>query len=536
MSNQLDKLIERYNRSKSMYRRCSSITRVYSKEVVDDKDLKSLIEVITEEAQELEKEAKEILSMAESELEESVVKIEETKKEAQKAYRLALMHHNMKFNRMVSPRMYRNIMSYYRKHKGRRYYSKYKIDNEFHSFIMRLGRYLEALENDVSRTDIKGFSMEYHYYALPSFAILLSNWKEALGYLSLGLIKFYHLIHHPLHILLKLSPKITYAIPVLPGFLPHFLVGVLVVALIGGLITVISCAIHPDRKAKFKALKDKVKIALGLYKDNRYAIYLAFIYKLYDILSTIMSSIILIGKNIGNSKEGDVSKSVQKLKKEVKKDIGYHGGLLDKVTSIFNKEGKKMNVLDEVFSVDLEHYNKLVESIKKGNKSLNVCRYKLMLTSEAMSKLTEYYGDKFHSDGEWIEFIVEYKGGAYHKSAEPIAKLEVSGFDGNIKEASKFIAGALALADEIIVDKVGDQEFKNGIMTVNLKTLKWLSYKSQPMVAKFIDFIRKLIQTEKKITKENIGYEMFDSYVSVMKLKTLAESEEASQDKEEAKT
>ncbi len=536
MSNQLDKLIEKYNRSKSRLRKYSPTRRLYSKEVVDNKELKSLIEVITEETQELEKEAKEILDKAGSELEESVVKIEETKKEAQKAYRLALMRRNMKFSRIVSPRMHRKIMSYYRKHKYRRYYSRYKIDNEFHSFIMQLGRYLEALENDVNRAGVKGFSTEYHYYALPSLAILLSSWKEALSYLSLGLIKFYHLVHHPLHILLKLAPKIVSSIPILPGLLPHFLVGVLVVALAGGLITVISYAIHPDRKAKFKMLKDKIKMALGLYKDNRYAIYLAFIYKLYDILSTIMSSIIFIGKNIGNNKEVDATKSAQKLEKEVKKDIGHHGELIDKVISIFKKDGKKMNILDDVFSVNFEHYDKLIESIKKGNKNLNLCRYKLILTSEAMRELAKYYGDRFHSSGEWIEFTVEYKGGAYHKSAEPIAKLEVSGFDGNIKEASKFIAGVLALADEIIIDKVGDQEFKNGIMTINLKELKWLSYKSQPIVAKFIDFVRKLIQTEKKITKENIAYEMFDSYVSVMKLKVLAESEEASQDKEEAET
>jgi hypothetical protein len=224
------------------------------------------------------------------------------------------------------------------------------------------------------------------------------------------------------------------------------------------------------------------------------------------------------------------------MEKEVKKVTGHHDGLIDKVISIFDKEDRKMNVLDEVFSVDLEHYDNLIEGIKEGNKSLNVCRYKLMLTSEAMSKLVEYYGDKFRSGGDWIEFTVEYRGGAYHKAAEPIGKLEIVGFDGDLKKASKLIAGALALADKIIIDKVGDQEFKNGIITINLKALKWLAYKSQPIVAKFVGFIRKLIQTEEKITKENIAYEMFDSYVSVMKLKALAESEKASQDEEETKT
>jgi hypothetical protein len=532
MGKNLDKLIEEYNRSKLQSRKSVSRAKTYSKEVVDDKNLEALIETISKETRYLEKEYKEALDEAENELEESAVKIEETKKEAQKAYRLAVRHRNREFSRIVSPRMYRKVMSYYRKHKGRRYYRGYKIDNDFHSFVMRLGRYLETLENDVNRAGIRGFSTEYHYYALPSLSVLLGSWKEALGYLSGGLVKFYHLFHHPLHILMELAPKIVHSIPVLPGILPHFLVGVLIVALAGGLITIISYAIHPDREAKFKMLKDKTKMALGLYKDNRYAIYLAFIYKLYDILSAIMSSIILIGKNIESNKKVDSSKSAKKLEKEVKKDIGHHGGLIDKVISIFNKDGRKMNVLDEVFSVDLEHYNKLIESIKDGNKDLAICSYKLWLTPKAMNKLAEYYGDKFHSGGEWIEFTVEYQGGAYHKAAKPIGKLKVSGFDGDLKEASKFIAGALALADKIIIDKVGDQEFENGIITINLKALKWLAYKSQPIVAKFVGFIRKLIQTENKITKENISYEMFDSYVIVMKLKALAESEEASQDTE----
>jgi len=100
-------------------------------------------------------------------------------------------------------------------------------------------------------------------------------------------------------------------------------------------------------------------------------------------------------------------------------------------------------------------------------------------------------------------------------------------------EAPKFIAGALALTDKLIIDKIGDQEFKNGIVTIDLKKLKWIAYKSKPLIAKFVGFVKDLIKTEKKITQENIGHEMFDSYVSVMKLKALAEAQEASQDGKE---
>ena len=79
-----------------------------------------------------------------------------------------------------------------------------------------------------------------------------------------------------------------------------------------------------------------------------------------------------------------------------------------------------------------------------------------------------------------------------------------------------------------MIDKISDQEFKNGIVTIDLKTLKWIAYKSKPLIAKFVDFVQDLIKTKKKITQENIGYEMFDSYVSVMKLKALAEAQEVS--------
>jgi len=534
MSKQLDRLIEKYNQSKMQVVKSVPRRKTYAEKVVDEKDVEALIEAIVEKSQDLE-EAEKILEKTENMLKESAVEIKKTAEEGQKAYRLALMHRNMKYGRIVSPRMYRRILYYYRKHKGQKYYSRYKIDNELHSFLMQLGRYLEVSENDLKRVSGRGFSSDYHYYALPSLAVLLGNWKEALGYLSTALTKFYHLIHHPLHILMELSPKILHSIPLLPGILPHFLVGVLVVFLAGGLFTIISYALHPDREAKFKKLGDKIKIALGLHKDRRYAIYLAFIYKLYDILSTLMSSIILIRRNIKNNKQVDTNKSAKKLEKSAKKSMGPHGGLLDKVISIFNKNNDKMNILGDVINVDLEHYDKLIESIKEGNKDLAICRYKLLLTSEAMSKLAEYYSDKFRSGGELIDFTVEYQGGAYHKSAKPLEKLEVSGFEGDIKEVSKFISGALALADKIIIDKIGDQEFKNGIVTINLKALKWLSYQGQSIVAKVVGFIRDLIETENKITRENIGYEMFGSFVSVMKLKALAEAQEAAQDKEATK-
>ncbi len=534
MSRELDRLIQEYNQSKSQVMKYSPSRKTFSEKVVDEKGVEELMEAIAEKSKDLEKEAQKILNDTENTLKESTLEIKEITEEAEKAYRLASMRQNMKYGRIVSPRMYRRILSYYRKHKGRKYYSRYKIDNELHNFLMRLGRYIDSLENDLKRGGGRSFSSKYHYYALPSFAILLSSWKEALSYLSVGLIKLYEFIHHPLHILMELSPKILHSIPLLPGLLPHFLVGLLVVFLAGGLITIISYALHPDRKSKFKKLGDKTKIALGLYKDRRYAAYLAFVYKLYDILSTIMSAVILIGKNIDNNKKVDTNKSAKKLEKEAQKSIGSHSGLIDKAIAIFNKNGNKINILNEVISVNLEHYDSLIKSIKDGNKDLAICRYKLLLTSEAMSQLAKYYGNKFRGGGEWIEFTVKYPGGAYHKSAKPIEELDVSGFDGDIKEASKFIAGALALADTLIIDKIGDQEFKNGVVTINLKALKWIAYKSKPIVAKFVDVIRNLIIKEKEINQENIGYEMFDSYVSVMKLKTLAEAQEEEQEEDAA--
>jgi hypothetical protein len=332
------------------------------------------------------------------------------------------------------------------------------------------------------------------------------------------------------------------SIPLLPAILPHFLVGCLVAFLSAGLLLVIGYALHPEGSSKMKILWDKIKINIGIRKNYMYAAYIMYVYKLYDILSAISSYIVEIGKLIQLGKPIDEGKTAKNL--EEKAVLGL---LADKVKlKPFEKSKNKMKALDETIVVDLESYKELIDSVRKGNKELNICGYKFSVSSDTVKKLVEYYGDKFQGGGEWIEVIVEYVGGAYHKAANPLKKVEISGFNGNTKEAANFIGALLALSDKVVVDRIGEQKFENPLVIIDLQKLKILSYKSKPFVDKLIAPISKLVSLIKKvIAKEasnkeeldpsDIGNLMFEAYVKANKMerpKSESESEEEGEEQE----
>lgn len=539
MAKYLEKLIEEHNRSGRTLRRYEPLTieRAYSEEEKKEEE-KDISKFVTSKLEELSKVVKDLQDKISSSAGEAV----KSEAKTENAYISTLKVRHMSRNRIVSPRTYRKIMSYYRKHKRQRYYSKYKIDNELHNFIMRLGSYLESLDKDIDRRLFRDFSSSYHYYALPSFAILSSGGlKEVLGYLSSAVTEAAHIMEIAVHLLVEFSPKVLHAIPLLPAFLPHFLGGVLAACLTSGLLIIIGYAIHPEGKSKFQILIEKAKVSLGIRKSYIQAAYIIYLYKLYDILSTISSYVIELGKSIEIGKEVKEEKAAEKLEKKAEKStqvvglkdkaLGYLG---DKIKSnIFKNAKDKIETLDETISIDPENMEKLLNSIKEGNHKLNVYSYKFWVSSDAMQKLVDYFGAKFQGRGEVIEVTVQYTGGAYHKAANPLKEIDISGFSGNTKEAAEFIGAILALSDKLTIDRVGEQEFENPLVTIDLQKLKLLSYKNKTFIDTIITPIKGIVdwiinnlitqKTKKKgeLDPSALGSLMFESYISIKSIKPI---------------
>jgi hypothetical protein len=541
----LDKLVEDYNHRFKIQSQCQPLItgRVYSEEEEEEKEEEDITKLVAEKINEL----KDILSEINKKAARISRKIPNIRDEIRHAYRTALKVRHMSRKRIVSPRMYRRIMSYYRRYKNGKYYSRYKIDNGLHNFLMQMGRYLESLDKKME------VDVDYRYYALPSLALLISGgMKEILGYLSSAIIHAAHIVEWAVHAIVELSPRVLKSIPLLPTILPHFLVGCLIAFLSAGLLVIIGHVLHPEGTSKMKILWDKIKINIGIRKNYMYAAYIMYVYRLYDVLSAISSYIIEIGKLIQLGKEIDEEETAKKMEKKAKEGVKAVGlkdkalGLLaDKIKiKPFEKSKNKMEALDKIIVVDLESYKELLDSVRKGNKKLNICGYKFSVSSDAVKKLVDYYGAKFQGGGEWIEVIVEYTGGAYHKAANPLKKIEIYGFNGNTKEAANFIGALLALSDKIVVDRIGEQEFENPLVVIDLQKLKVLSYKSKPFVDKLIAPINKLVNLIKKmITKEgsnkegldpsDIGNLMFEAYVKANKIEHLkSESESAAEEEE----
>jgi len=482
----------------------------------------------------------------------SAKKVADQVEKIENAYRNAFRIRYMSRNRIVSPKTYRKIMLYYRSHKRQKYYSKYKIDNELHNFIMDLGRYLESLDKEVRRKEVRDFSFDYRYYALLSVSVFASiNISGAFGFLSSVLVEASHVVELVLHVVLEVFPKILKSIPFLSSIMPNLLAASLIALSAGALLVIIGYAIHPERKLLFKRLADKVKINLGIRKSHIYAAYITYVYKLYDILSAMSSYIIKIGKLVASGEDIEIEKIAKKLEDKAKKSAQVVS-LKDEIAkyiedklklNIFKKTESKIKTLDETVSVNLENLKKLTDSIKEGNKKLNVFNYKFAISTDAMKKLVSYYGDKFQGKGEWVEVTVQYKGGAHHESANPLQKVDISGFSGNLEEASNFIGAVLAISDKLIIDGIGDQELESPLMTIDLQKLRLLSYESKLLIDTLAAPINKLTKWLKKLIKgkadkednlepADLGNLMFEAYINVNAIKLITEGGNKTQTEE----
>jgi len=553
VSRHLDKLIENYNQRVRAINenKLLTIKRAYSeseeekKENNEGEEAKALILDITDK---LSKKIQEI----DDKIHASAKKVAEQVEKIENAYRNALRIRYMSRNRIVSPKTYRKIMFYYRSHKRQGYYSKYKIDNELHNFIMKLGRYLESLDKEVRRKEVRDFSFDYRYYALLSVSVFASvTIQGALGFLSSVLVEASHVVELVLHVVLKVFPKILKSIPSLSSIMPNLLAASLIALSAGALLVIIGYAIHPERKLLFKRLADKVKINLGIRKSHIHTAYITYVYKLYDILSAMSSYIIKIGNLVASGKDIDIEKTAKKLEDKAKESAQVVN-LKDEIAeyikdklglNIFKETESKIKTLDETVNVNLENLKKLTDSIKKGNKELNVFNYKFAVSTDDMKKLVSYYGDKFQGKGEQVEVTVQYKGGAQLKSANPLQKVDISGFSGNLEEASNFIGAVLAVSDKLIIDRIGDQEPEIPLITIDLQKLKLLSYESKLLIDTLAAPIQKLTKWVKKLIKGKAGKEdkldpadlgnlMFEAYININGIKLITEGENKTQTEE----
>jgi len=542
MSKYLDRLIEDYNQRAKITSRYAPLTngRVYSEEKKEenkkedalfDKNLKKLDELLNKLSDNVQNIGENIV--------ESATKEEELVKKIENAYRAALKVRHMSRNKIVSPRTYRKIISYYRRHKRQGYYSKYKLDNELHNFIMRLGRYLESLDKDASRWEVRDFSFDYHYYALSIPVLLSGGLKEVLGYLSTAVKEIAHAVEIILHIVVEVFPNILHYIPGLSSIMPHFLAACLVAFLAGSILIIIGYSLHPERKVLFKRLTDKLKINLGIRKSHIHSAYIIYVYKLYDLLSTVASYVIEVGKLISKGKNIDDEK-VHKELIEKAKNSTHFVGIIDKLLhfigekskmELFEKIKDKIETLKKTITVDLESVKELVDSIREGNNEINILNCKFAVSAEAMERLVNYYGDNFKGDGEWIEVNVQYRGGAYHKSANPLSNVNIPGFNGKPEEIANFIGAVLAISDKLVVDRIGKQKFENPLVIVDLQKLKILSYKSEPFIDKLLKPVKTIAdwltnKKKEKLDPDTIGIKMFEAYISLNVIKSMGTEEE----------
>ena len=540
MSKYLDKLIEDYNRRTKITSRYASLTteRFYSEEEKEDeketkdKNIEKLDKAINKLKDKVQN-LNEIISESAEEEKELLEKMD-------RAHRAALRFRHMSRNKIVSPIMYRKIMSYYKRHKRQKYYSKYKLDNELHNYIMRLGRYLERLDKDARRKMARDFSFDYHYYALFSATVFFSaGVNEVLGFISSATKVVAHILEITLHIVLKIFPSILKSIPFLSSLMPGFIAAFLVAFLFGMTLIVIGYSLHPDRKGILKRTIEKFKINLGIRKSRMHAAYVIYIYKLYDLLSAVASYIIKVGKLITRGKSINDEKVQKELMKKAQKSTHIVGSI-DKILhfineksekEVFEKVKKKMETLEEIIAVDLEGIKKLVDSIKNGNNDLSILNCNFAVSDDAIEKLADYYGDKFKSGGKWIDVTIQYTGGSYHESATPLNNVNVPSFNGKPEEISKFIGALLAISDKLAIDRIGKQEFETPLIVVDLQKLKILSYNSDTFIDKLSKPIKAIIdrlkgKKEEKLDPNTIGIKMFEAYISLNVLKSMKTEEE----------
>jgi len=396
---------------------------------------------------------------------------------------------------IVSPEMYQKISAYYKNHKNKAYSSKYKIDRNIHNMLMSIGKYLEKINHDLVERKRRRLEIEKRYY---SFIIDLRNSNiDYLAFLSKTLKK----------IAIKfgiLGTSLFYGLSFMSVYSPElldWLKFVFIFNRMNDLLFITSYAISPNRREETKRVKNRIMEVLGIYRNRGYGLYVKFIYKLYDLLNSIMSFI----KNLDVYLRGS-------------RDWKDFYERLDKHMLITT--GISYKWLVDIVSLDLVAVDEFLRGLGKYQE-LNTYRYGIRVSLNAISKLKHHYGENVIIYGNWINFELSYSGGEYYTPDNPLdAKfiLDVSGFDGSLEEKASFVTAAILLADEMVLENIYNtsSKLKNDIISINLNQLKLLIYKDRSWFAKLVDKI--LGRDRKLLSAEMIGKELYDSYIMMLSI------------------
>jgi hypothetical protein len=422
-------------------------------------------------------------------------------------------------NKIVSPYTYSKISSYYKRHKGKRYYNTYKVDKELHRFLMELGEYLERLDSRTRTRNGRIYSIaseENNTEAGNSSKIvlydILSNISEKFVKIGLWLTAAAHATYPVVGPLAVRSPYMFLLLKIIA-----------VVDAITNVMVPLGAVIHPDRKANIKKFIRSSRVELGLYKNIGYSLYINYIYKLYGLLNSVMS----IVKNIYEYLSKNINVPIDQIGKNFKEKIEKEAGIKQKnsflrsiikfVSRLFKSNKSKIEELNDILSIDENHLIQLVTLIDEKRDQLNMYTYVIRFSDPAAEKINAHYGENIQISNNTLTFKLKYPGGQYYKPVEVLDKseLEILGSNVSKEEAGIILAGCMTLADELIITQIGDLKFEAGIIKIDLKELRWLAFTKRSSWEGFLDKILK--RDTKGINKDNIGFIIFESFNNLIK-------------------
>lgn len=307
---------------------------------------------------------------------------------------------------------------------------------------------------------------------------------------------------------------------------------VAVLDVITNIMIPLGAIIHPDRTDNFKKIIRTSTVKLGLYKDIGYSIYINYIYELYNVLNSVMSTIKNIYHYLVKNPELPVDQIDEKIKDEIEKGAelnkkkGFFKSIVEFVSSIFDSnksrtedDSNKSRIedLDDIISVDQDYLVQFITLLDEEHDRFSTYTCVLRFSDEAKEKINTHYAGSIQISDRDLTFSLEYPGGRYYKPIEVLnkSKLKIHGANADEEKAVALIAGCMTLADELIITQIGKIEFKKGIIKINLKKLKWLAFEKRNLWERGLDKILKR-ETE-NIDPDTIGFIIFESFNKLIK-------------------
>jgi hypothetical protein len=416
-------------------------------------------------------------------------------------------------NKIVSSQTYSKILSYYRKHKGKRYYNAYKIDKKLHNFLIELGKYLEGLDRRIITSNGRIYSTA----AIPHEVQNTKRLYDTLSYIAEKFMKIGGLITLAIQALYPVLSAIAIKLPSMAILLA--IAGI--VDVITTVMIPVGAVIHPDRTAYLKRLTRGTRVKLGLYKNIGYSIYIRYVYVLYDLLNYIMSHIKNICDYLAKNQNLSLDEMAKELTEKIEKAAGHKEKkvslkrILTVISGLF-KSGQKAEgeakELDNIFNINGDHLTQLVALINQSPHQLGSYTYVLRFSDDAKETINAYYAGAIQISDGTLTFELNYPGGRHYKPVEVLDKsqLRIIGSNTDEEEASAILAGCMTLADELVITQIGDLRFEDGIIKIDLKKLRWLAFTKKSSWEGFLDKILK--RDTKRINKDNIGFIIFESF------------------------